>query len=238
MGGVVLGVIPARGGSKGVHLKNLRMLGGMPLVAWSCIASKRATTLHDVVCDTDCQHIADVAKEAGVRSLGLRPQELASDQARVVDTLRHTVALYEDRGPVVSHVVLIQPTSPFVLPSDIDRAVRLAQERGSHTVISGFACEQKHPSTMFGIGDGQRVQWYLPDKDRMRQRQELNGLFFRSGVVYVVRRDILDQGTIYGDLIHAIEVQEERAMSIDSMLDLRLAELMAEADKSRALKRG
>lgn len=222
-----LGLIPARGGSKGLPRKNIRLFAGRPLIHWSCRAAIRSDELDAVICSTDSEEIANVARNAGVSVPFMRPAELAADTSLIVDVAKHVLLRLASAGRHFDYVCLIQPTSPLISAEDIDRAVRLARQRDADTVISGFACGQKHPATMFRTDEQGAVQWLLPVKERMARRQDLPPVFIRSGLVYVFRSEMVIQtGTLYGDKVFAVEVPEERAISIDSELDFQIAEFL------------
>ena len=127
----VLGVVAARGGSKGFPGKNLAELGGRPLVAWSVLAAKAAGTLTETVVSTDDDAIARAAEAAGGLVPFRRPPELARDESGVVEVLQHAVRWWEAaRKDTAELVVLLQASSPLRRPADIDAAVRLALDSG------------------------------------------------------------------------------------------------------------
>jgi len=224
----VLGLLPARGGSKGIPGKNMRLLLGRPLIAWAASALAAATTPARRICSTDDLTIAETAVVAGLETPWLRPLDLATDTSLVVDVISHALrTLVKDGDAPYTHVALVQATSPTVTAMDIDAAVNLAISGKADTVISGFPAGQRHPSAMFSINTDKTIDWLLEDKQRMARRQDLPPIYIRTGLVYVMRADlVLDRGTIYGERILALTVPEERALTIDDERDFRLAEFM------------
>jgi CMP-N,N'-diacetyllegionaminic acid synthase len=221
----VLGVIPARGGSKAVPKKNIRSLGGKPLIAWACEAAMAARNIDRLVCSTDSEEIATICRSYGVETPFMRPPELATDHALILDVLRYTLEKLDPTAKEFSHVCLVQATSPFVTGEMLDAGISLAREKDADTVITGTPCGQQHPSTMFTKDDASAVSWLLPDEQRMKRRQDFPPVFVRCGAVYVFRAALIrDQRKLYGERIFALETSHERAMTIDTVLDFKLAE--------------
>jgi CMP-N-acetylneuraminic acid synthetase len=224
----VLGVLPARGGSKGIPGKNLKPLVGKPLIAWSAKALSQANEVETKICSTDDQRIAEVARASGLCVPWLRPADLALDDTLVVDVIEHALqAMLISSGISYTHVALVQATSPTVTAIDIDAAIRLAIETDADTVITGFHAGQRHPSTMYTIGSDGEVQWLLEQSHQMARRQDLSTIFIRTGLVYVIKTDvILSKHSIYGERIRSLIIPESRSITIDEEFDFRLAEFL------------
>lgn len=233
----VLGIVPARAGSKGVPHKNTRILRGKPLIHWAATALMNANIPDLRICSTDCPKIADCVTETGIEVPWLRPAELATDSSSTIDVLEHALRWYQEQDVAFTHIVLVQPTSPTVLADDIDAAIRIAIKENADTVISGYQTFHAHPSLMYSLDNDQQVAWLLPEHERKSRRQELSSVFIRTGLVYVARADlILNQHSIYGESIFSLEIPEHRSICIDTEDDLLLAEIMLEEmeyDKTR-----
>jgi len=233
----VLGIVPARAGSKGVPHKNTRILRGKPLIHWAANALMNAEMPDMRICSTDCLKIADCVTETGIEIPWLRPADLATDSSSTVDVLVHALRWYQEQDVTFTHIVLVQPTSPTVLAEDIDAAIRIAVKENADTVISGYQTFHAHPSLMYSLNNDQQVSWLLPDHERKSCRQDLSTVFIRTGLVYVARADlILDQHSIYGKRIFSLEIPEHRSICIDTEDDFLLAEIMLEEmeyDKTR-----
>ena len=226
-GANVLGIIPARHGSKGLPGKNVKLLCGKPLIAWAAEAAIASSTLSEVMCSTDSQEIAAIAEQVGLSVPFLRPGELAQDDSLIVDVLCHALGWFKEFGREFDYLCLVQPTSPFITARDINAAVKMAVEKDADTVITGYDCGQKHPSTMFTLGDKSEVNWITPTEKRMARRQDLKTVYIRSGLVYVCKADmILNKKTIYGEKMFVLEVPESRSMSIDTEFDFRIVEAL------------
>lgn len=220
-----LGIIPARIGSKTVAKKNLRKLGGRPLIQWAAQAALDSEKIDRLICSADSEEILKVVRELGVETPFVRPPELAEDKSLVVDVMIHALKeLDED----YDYVCLIQPTSPFVEAEDLDAAIDMAYQKEADTVICGYDCGQKHPSTMFSRNEDGSVNWFIQDKNRMARRQDLSQIYLRGGLVYVFRTSmLLNDRKIYGDRVYSIVVPEERAFSIDTEFDFAMAEFIS-----------
>lgn len=224
----VLGLLPARGGSKGIPGKNLRSLCGRPLLAWAGDAILHAPSISRAVCSTDDDAIAKVAMNNGLEVPFRRPATLASDEALVVDVIRHAVDTLDDPSKPFTHVAIVQATTPTVTADDIEAAIDFVRNDGADTVISGFHAGMHHPSIMYTLDKNGGVSW-LFDEQQHRRRQDLPIIFVRTGLVYIVSVQVLrERGTLYGDRIRSLVVDEDRAVTIDEERDFRLAQRLME----------
>ena len=223
----VLGLIPARSGSKGIPDKNIKQICGRPLIAWACEAALNARTLDKIVCSSDSAKIIEITEANGVKAPFIRPSYLAQDNTLIVDVICHALEWLKDGGENYDYICLIQATSPLVQPEDIDRAVQIALTHNADTVICGYNSGQRHPTAMFTMGNAGEVEWLLDSNKRMARRQDLPNIFMRSGLVYVFRSDmLLKTKQLYGSKVYAVEVPEERAISIDTELDFTIVEVL------------
>jgi CMP-N-acetylneuraminic acid synthetase len=222
----VLGILPARGGSKGIPGKNLRNLLGKPLIGWSAEALVGVDRIEKKICCTDDQAIADAARNFGLEIPWIRPESLAKDDTLVIDVISHAIdRLASDGKTPYTHVVLVQATSPTVTRVDIENALNLALETNADTVITGFDAGEKHPARMFHIDEDDSVSWFSQEPQRMIRRQDLKPLFIRTGLVYVMKTETIENfGSIYGPNIKSIVVPEQKAVNIDVEDDFSLAE--------------
>ena len=222
----VLGLLPARGGSKGIIKKNLRKVAGKPLVAWASSILSNSQGIDRKICCTDDSEIAKVAREYGLETPWIRPSELSQDSTLVVDVLVHAVEkLSVDTKFPFTHVVLVQATSPTVTSADIEGAIKMAIETNADTVITGFDAGEKHPARMFKFNNSNTVEWLFEVPARMVRRQDLKQVFIRTGLVYVVKVETLFKyNSLYGPNIQSIIVPEEKAINIDEEKDILLAE--------------
>lgn len=217
----VLGLIPARGGSKGIPRKNLAPLGGRTLLAWTCDTAREAESPTRVVVSTDDDEIAAEAARCGVEVLR-RPAALASDSTPMLDVVAH--ALDELGEP--DAVALLQPTSPFRRAEHVDAAVALLRESGADTVVSVVEVPHRFtPASLMRL-DGTRLLPYGDGVGPLR-RQDKERLYARNGpAVLVTRAAVVRAGTLYGDDVRPYVMAERDSLDVDGPDDLALAELL------------
>lgn len=223
----VLGLINARGGSKGIPRKNIKMLGGQPLIAYSIQAGLAATSLARVVVSTDDPEIADVARRFGADVPFLRPAELAGDKSLQIEAIRHAIGWLEQAGDVYDAVAVLQPTCPLRQADDIDGAIALMEGSGADTVIAVERVEGYHPFTMYSAGDAGFLTPLLPANKAGVLRQEFPPVFWRNGAVYAIRRSVvMEQNSLYGERVAGFVMPRERSVNIDEPLDWVIAEAL------------
>jgi len=219
----VLGLIPARGGSKGVPGKNLRRVSGMTLVEWTA-RSALTSSLDRLVISTDSQEIADEARRVGVDVPFIRPNELAQDSSLTIDVVQH--ALDELKGDWDA-VMILQPTSPFRTASDIDTCIEMLADSAADSVISVTPVGDHHPARMKFIENGFLIDPPFSEDVEGRPRQSLQSLFLRNGAIYLTRTEVVNGGSIKGASSMAYVMPEERSANIDTEFDLMVAEAIS-----------
>ena len=226
----ILGVIPARGGSKGVPRKNLRRVGGDSLVARAVrTASEVQDLVFRTVVSTDDPEVARAARQAGGEAPFLRPARLADDRAPMAPVARHALEFVEadGGGAPVDWVLLLQPTSPLRTCQDVEGAVALAKQGECDSVISVVRVHAVHPVLMKRVEDGWLRPFCVPEREGTRRQDYQPPAYMRNGAVYLVRRDVLLGGSMWGDRVRPYEMPEHRSVCVDSELDLQLANLLA-----------
>lgn len=221
----VLAVITARGGSKGVVGKNLRPIGGRPLIGWTIDEAAKSKYIDRTILTSDDDAIIDFALAEGCEAPFVRPDHLATDEATSLDVVRHAL---DEEGAGFDLLVLLQPTSPFRTARDIDAAVDKMLAEDARTCIS--VCEvSKSPHWMFEIKDGERLTPVLKVEDvpRNTRRQDLPPVYIVNGAVYVAYiADLLGDGNFIDDDTVGYIMPVDRSLDIDHELDLKVAELM------------
>lgn len=198
---MILGVTPARGGSKGLARKNLQLLCGKPLLAWTIEAAREARLLDEYVVSTEDGEIARVARHYGARVLP-RPPELAGDEITTLAVLQHVLTL----RPQATVLVLLQATSPVRAPGLIDRCVKRFLAAGADSLATGFICRHRE----YGA--------------EQRRRQDIPGFFCDDGNVYVMKAALLREGDRFGRVREHVVLDREQNVDIDDEFDLWLAE--------------
>lgn len=236
---VIIAVVPARGGSKGVVRKNLRDVGGVPLVGHAVRAGRGATSLAACIVSTDDAEIADVARAHGGSVPFMRPAALAEDATPTAPVLRHAVEWYEgEHGCQVLAVVTLQPTTPLRNGTDIDSAVALflASQPHADSLISVCEAGEHHPLTLY-FADGGYLDPLLKGLNPTTRRQDFPPVYWRNGAIYITRRDLLfSHGRVVSDRPLSYQMPKLRSANIDEPFDLELAELML--DWNKRLERG
>ena len=216
----ILGVVTARGGSKGIPRKNLADLGGRPLLAWTAEAAL-ASRIDRVVLSTDDEEIADVGRRLGLEVPVLRPVELAGDMALSIDVVLHMLAAVADPG--IDAVMLLQPTAPLRTTADIDGVIELFERERPDSVISVVPVDGHHPARMKFIEDGWLVDPPYVEAYENQPRQELRPVYLKNGAVYLTRRAVIEARSFKGERCLAWVMPHERSVNIDGPFDLGLA---------------
>jgi len=217
----VLAVVPARGGSKGVPDKNIRMLGNKPLIAWTLQAATKSRYIDTCIVSTDSAKIAEIAVQWGGKVPFLRPAELAQDNTPGIEPVLHAL----QNLPGYDLVVLLQPTSPFRITDDIDGCIeKLVDSKASSCVSVAMA----HPSPywMYTIQSNGRMQPLLETQQQYLTRQSLPEVYVLNGAVYVAEQESLQKNRsfLHSDTAAYI-MPSERSLDIDTMHDFELAEM-------------
>ncbi len=225
----VLAVVPARGGSKAVPRKNLRLLAGRSLLAHVADVARATTSLTRTVLSTDDEEISAVGGDVGLDVPFRRPAALATDTARSADVAVHALDCVEAQGDeAYDVVVLLEPTSPLRLATDIDDAVDLlARHSAVDAVVSVCKVDAPHPMKMQVVREG-RLRPLFPDvwRDGLR-RQDLPDVYELTGTVYAVRASALRRTlSFWGGRVAPLVIPRARAVNIDTGLDFVLAEAL------------
>jgi CMP-N,N'-diacetyllegionaminic acid synthase len=213
---MVLGLIPARGGSKGIPRKNLAPVAGRPLLAWTVDAARGASELTDVVVSTEDDEIAAAAGVGVLR----RPAELAGDDTPMLDVVRHAVDAF---APAV--VVLLQPTSPLRRAEHVDACVRLLLESGADSVVSVVEVPHRYaPESLMDVVDGRVVP-----RGGARSRQEKARVYARNGPAVLALKAAGLGDDLYGGDCRPFVMDERDSLDVDTEFDLELADLLLRA---------
>jgi CMP-N,N'-diacetyllegionaminic acid synthase len=222
----ILAVCPARGGSKGIPLKNLAPFDGVPLVARVGHLVAEIEGVDRAVVSTDHPEIARVACEAGLDAPFFRPEALSGDRIGDADVLVHALQEVERLdGRAYEVVVLLQPTSPLRTAEQVVRTIETLIDGGWDAVWTVSETDSKaHPLKQLCLEGGGALRFYDPAGAGIVARQELTPVYHRNGVAYAMTREcLLEQGSIHGRKCGAVVLTEE-LVSIDTPWDLELAE--------------
>ncbi len=220
----ILAVITARGGSKRIPGKNIRPLGGKPLIAWSLDAVSGIGEICDSLVSTDDNAIANVARDAGALVPWLRPPELATDTASSADVCLHAVDWYESNRGAVDGLLLIQPTSPFRRRETVLRGLELFRSAQFRPVI-GVSPALSHPLWCFRI-EGDRMRPFIDGGGLHLRSQELPPAFVVNGAFYLIApQDLRQQKSFFSEAMVPLEIdQPDECIDIDTEADWCVAE--------------
>jgi len=222
----IVAVLPARGGSKGIPRKNIRLLAGKPLIAWTIEAALAARSVDLVLTSTDDEEIAQVARKSGAQVPFLRPVELATDFASSEDVVLHALNwLQQNKGPQVEFVLLLQATSPLRSSEDIEAAVALQREKKANAVVS--VCEVAHPPQWLKRlePNGELLPWQTGIEPS--RRQDARRVYQLNGAIYLVKSSVfLKEKTFLPERTFGYLMPPERSLDIDTPWELYLADLI------------
>ncbi|MFC1514690.1 cytidylyltransferase domain-containing protein [Candidatus Omnitrophota bacterium] len=223
---IILGVIPARGGSKGVRNKNIRKLGRRPLICHTISQAQRSRMLDKIIVSTDETKIASLARKCGAEVPFIRPRFLARGDTPMLPVVQHAVKSVElTEGRRVGIVVLLQPTSPLRTAADIDAGIRKILASKADSVVSVCKLEYLCNPLLVKKVKGDRLSPYLRSKKVFTRRQDMTDLYRLNGALYIVRRDVIMNGqTFFGKDTRALVMDRVRSVDIDTALDFMIAE--------------
>lgn len=223
----ILGVVPARGGSKGLPGKNIRSLNGKPLIAWTIQAGLKSKYLDKVIVSTDSPKIAAVAEKWGALVPFLRPKILSTDKAKSIDVLFHALQFLKERGDEYDYIIMLEPTSPLREVGDIDRSIEMLMRNkvGAVSIVGVSQVEAAHPAFDVTIDQHGLISPYLGDFKKAGRRQDLSALYFFEGTVYVsLVPELLKRKSFYHDKTLSYVVPRWKSLEIDDLIDLLCAE--------------
>lgn len=217
----ILGIIPARGGSKGVPRKNIRLLNGKPLLAYTIEAAKNAGRLTRIILSTEDQEIAEVGLKYGADVPFMRPAELAQDTTPTLPVIQHAVENLEATGEAYDAICLLQPTNPLRRAEDIDNCIELFEETGADSVISILQVPHEYnPKWVYWKKPDGKMILTTGENEPLPRRQDLPPAFHREGSVYVTKKTVLfEAGNLYGTDVQGYEIEPEYSANIDTLED-------------------
>lgn len=225
----ILAIIPARGGSKGVKRKNVRSVGGKPLIYWSISAAKKSSTLTRFYVSSDDAEILDVAVCFGAEVIP-RPSKLAGDKTPMIPVLQHVCKEAEKKCGKFDIIVLLQPTAPMRTEADIDLAVQEFVNSNARSLVSVYQVDDCHPSRMYRISDHKLQKIYEEPAGSLRQ--DLEPIYHRNGALYVCDRDLLmNEGTLTCEEPYPFVMIKEKSANIDDEQDLKIADFLMTTNK-------
>jgi CMP-N-acetylneuraminic acid synthetase len=221
----VLGIVPARGGSKGVPRKNIKILSGKPLIAYTIEEALKSKYIDRLIVSTDDIEIAEIAKQFGAEVPFLRPIELANDTAKAIGVVKHALKQMEKMDALDYNIIVyLEPPAPLKKTEDIDEAIEMFAAQNPDSVVSVNEANQFHPILMKKIIEGKLEPIWQPEPEGVPRQLYEPKAFMRNGAVYVIKRENILAGKFYGENILAYVMPLERSICIDDMNDWYVAE--------------
>ena len=221
----ILGVIPVRGGSKGVPGKNIKSLNGKPLIQYTSDIALNTTRLCKVVVSTDDDKIMEVAKELGLEVPFKRPSNLATDVSPTLPVIQHVLQYYKEIGEEYDAVCLLQVTSPFRTLEFLEEALEKFKKEDTDSLVSVLEVPHEYnPHWTFKEVNGV-LEIATGESEIITRRQDLPKAYHRDGNIYITKTEVLlKQQSLYGNSIAYIESDPERYVNIDTIADWEKAE--------------
>ncbi|MGV8947226.1 MAG: cytidylyltransferase domain-containing protein [Lutibacter sp.] len=222
----VLAIIPARGGSKGVPKKNIKFLGGKPLIAYTIEAAKNAKGITKLILSSENDEIIKIAKDYGLEAPFKRPANLATDESPTILTVIHALDYYKEKGVEFDAVCILQVTNPFRTSEFIDQAISQFKNAQTDSLISVLEVPHEYnPHWIFEKNAKGNLEISTGESEIISRRQELPVAYYRDGSIYITKTDvILNQKSLYGKSIAYIEADKTTHVNIDTMEDWEKAE--------------
>ena len=221
----ILGIIPARGGSKGIPKKNLYPLMGKPLIFYTISEALRSELITDVIVSTDDLEIKGVSEKYGAQVPFIRPKELSGDLALAVPTIQHATTTYEKMKDIrYDYIIMLQPTAPLRKAGDIDGALTLLMNQDVDSVISIVDVDNYHPMKMKVVEDGRLKDFQKPPTENP-PRQSLPQIYIVNGAMYATKRDVLvNQSSFIGEDSLPYIMSRNKSVNIDNIEDFIVVE--------------
>lgn len=225
----ILGIIVARGGSKSIPRKNIKLFAGKPLIAWSIEVGLKSNVLDRLIVSTDDQEIADISKNFGAEIPFIRPKELALDTTPTLPVLQHAVSFLKESGYSSDYVLLMEPTSPCRQPFHLQEAVRILEKTSADSIVAlGEVPKHFSPAWQFNLNQDNKIELCNGKniKNIIRRRQELPVTYFRNGAFYIFKTKLLFavEPSLYGEDVRGYVIDSEYSADIDSPEDWEVAE--------------
>ena len=229
----ILAIIPARGGSKGLPEKNLKVLAGKPLISWTIEQALASRYLDKVIVSTDDEKIADVSKKCGAEVPFKRPVKYATDTASSADVIIHALDFFRDRGETYDYIALLEPTSPLRKKNDIDNGIKkLVGNPEKDTLVSVGVIHLEHPMIAKKVRDDIVVPY--ADYPKIFQRQQADKAFFPYGVIYLSKtKTFYETKTFYGERTLPLFIERWQNYEVDDIIDFIVIERIFQEYKER-----
>jgi len=228
----IIGIIPARGGSKGLKNKNILKINQKPLIAWSILEAIKSKVLSKVIVSTDSLKISKIAKKYGAEVPFVRPKKYSNDQSKSSDLIIHALNFFKKKKINFDYIMLLEPTSPLRDSKDIIRCVKLIKKNKIDTLVSVSKIKSQHPRFVYKFISRHKIKPYISKKNLSARRQDIENLYFLDGTIYCSNVEtFFKKKTFYHKNTSAFVVPNWKAIEVDNLLDLKLSEFIMKNKK-------
>lgn len=218
----ILGIILARGGSKGIKDKNIVKFGNKPLIKWTFDAAKKSKKINKLILSTDSKKIASLAKKNKIEVPFLRPKKFAGDKSKSIDAIEHAIKFFQKQKVVFDYVLLLEPTSPLRTTLDINKSIELIIRNKADSLVSICRVDEINPSFLFKKKN-KRLQPLEKKISNHLRRQDVEPIYFLEGTIYISKTNILfkKRSFCHSNTI-GFEVPKWKSLEIDDKTDLEI----------------
>tara|TARA_Y100000741_G_C18228759_1_gene548948 strand:- start:758 stop:1462 length:705 start_codon:yes stop_codon:yes gene_type:complete len=221
----VLGLIPARGGSKGVPKKNIKLLNGIPLINYTIKAAKKANYIDKLIVSTDNDEISSICKDQNVEVPFVRPKNLSDDQAKSIDVIIHALKFIEKQENRLFDLILyLEPPSPLRTYIDINESLEIFVKKKPDSLVSVHEANQFHPILMKKIRNNYLEPIWKNEPEGIPRQLYSPTAYMRNGAIYIFKRDNILNNILYGDKVFPYIMPIEKSICIDDIKDWYVAE--------------
>jgi N-acylneuraminate cytidylyltransferase/CMP-N,N'-diacetyllegionaminic acid synthase len=224
----ILGIIPARAGSKGLPHKNMKLFCGKPLISWTIEAALTSKYIDKVIVSTDSLEIAKIANQYGELAPFIRPAFLSTDTALSIDVIRHVCEYSKEQyAKEFDYISLLEPTSPLRETSDIDNAIFKLNTKNVSSIVGISETESQNPAFLVKKDTEDFISWYDTSQSIGIRRQEIDPIFYLEGSIYVSERDkLFEENSFYHDETIGYIMSKDKSLEIDDEFDFIMAEAL------------
>jgi len=224
----ILGIIPARKGSKRLPDKNLKLLGGKPLICRAIETAIKTPILSEIVVSSDSEEVLNLRHNYPNPQLTFlnRPVAISGDDSPAIDYVNHALDYFPREGKEFDIIVILQPSSPFTLPSDIEGTVNMLLNSSADSSVSVVRLSHDINPLKMKLLKGQRLIPYIEDEKGRMSAEALPEVYVRNCSVYVSRISVIQSGSIIGNECLGYVMPRERSIDINDELDLKFAEFL------------
>ena len=220
-----LAIIPARSGSKGLPDKNIKIINGKPLMAWSIEAGLKSKYIDRLIVSTDSEKYAEIAKDFGAEVPFIRPDKISTDESSRKDVIKHSLDFFKNKNELYDYIVLLEPTSPLTIETDIDTSIeKLLLDKSAESIVGVSLSEASHPDFLVNLKNGFLNFINENQKSSVIRRQDLEDLYFYDGTLYISEVDKYLEKEFYHDKTLGYVSPKWKSLEIDDMYDFIMVE--------------